>query len=314
MTSTVQRGALARWDRESDRLERTRVGAMIRWLYCGYQEVNAGDLAAALAYHSLIALVPTFLGLVSVAGFVLQRDDILQTAIFAAVWALPLEETRQTLEAILQARRNSGWFGLFSLLGFAWVGLGFVNAMARGMNRVYGVPNRQFFHQRLRSFVLMIVFSALFLVAAFAAALPSLFVQQDLGFYFETWQLATARGQAFSYLLGFAAALLMFVIIYRLLPNAGQKLVDVWPGTLVASALFVLLAQAFPLYIRFSTESNRYVIVFGAGTLLVLWFYFLAHVLLFGAYVNATHQRRRRRAARRKRAIAPVLVPGRTSR
>lgn len=307
LTARVHRGALGRWDREATRLERTPVGRLIRWMYCGYQEVNAGDLAAALAYHSLIALVPTFLGLVSIAGLVLQRDDVLEMAIFASVWALPIDDARSALEAILQARRNSGWFGLLSLLGFAWVGLGFVNAVGRGVNRVYGVPNRRFFHQRLRSFVLMVVFAVLFLVAAFAAALPSLFVARDLSFYFETWKLATGEGQVLSYLIGFAAAGLMFLIIYRLLPNAGQLLADVWPGTLVAATMFVVLAQAFPLYIRFFSQTNRYVIVFGAGTLLVLWFYFLAHVLLFGSYVNATHQRRRRRAAQRRRPAARSL-------
>ena len=309
LTARVQRGAVGRWDRESARFKHTPGGAFVRWLYCGYQEANAGDLAAALAYHSLIALIPTFLGLVSIAGLFLQRDDVLRTAIFAAVWAMPLDEARSTLEAILQARRNSGWFGALSLIGFAWVGLGFVTAMGRGINRVYGVPNRRFFHQRWRSFILMVVFAFLFLVAALAAALPSLFVARDLGIYFETWQLASSRVQIFSYLLGFLAAGLMFLVIYRLLPNAGQRLPDIWPGTVVAAALFVVLAQAFPLYIRFSSETNRYVIVFGAGTLLVLWFYFLAHVLLFGAYVNATHQRRRRRAAQHRHRFAPAVAP-----
>jgi membrane protein len=303
----VHRGALGRWDRESSRFERSPVGKLVRWMYCGYQEVNAGDLAAALAYHSLVALVPTFLGLVSIAGLVLQRDDVLEMAIYASIWALPLDDARSALEALLQARHNSGWFGIVSLLGFAWVGLGFVNAMARGINRVYGVPNRHFFHQRLQSFVLMIVFAVLFLVAAFAAALPSLFVARDLSFYFETWHLATGEGQILSYLIGFAAAGLMFLIIYRMLPNASQLMADVWPGTLVAATVFLVLAQAFPLYIRFFAQTNRYAVVFGAGTLLVLWFYFLAHVLLFGAYVNATHQRRRRRVAQRRRLAAHSL-------
>jgi membrane protein len=307
LPARVHRGALGRWDREASRFERSPVGKLLRWLYCGYQEVNAGDLAAALAYHSLVALVPTFLGLVSIAGLFLQRDDVLEMAIYASVWALPLDDARSTLEALLEARQNSGWFGIVSLLGFAWVGLGFVNAMARGINRVYGVPNRHFFHQRLRSFVLMVVFAVLFLVAAFAAALPSLFIARDLNFYFETWHLATGEGQVLSYLIGFAAAGLMFLIIYRMLPNAGQFMADVWPGTLVAATAFVALAQAFPLYIRLFAQTNRYAVVFGAGTLLVLWFYFLAHVLLFGAYVNATHQRRRRRAAQRRRLAGHSL-------
>jgi membrane protein len=265
-------------------------------LYRGYHEVNAGDLAAAIAYHALIALVPTFLLLASIAGFFLQRRDVLETAVFAAVWALPLAEAQHALEAILQARRNSGWLGVASLISFAWVGIGFVNGLSRGINRVYGVPGRRFLHERLRSFAIVLLFAVLFLIATVAAALPSLFVGQDLGVYFETWLLATRQGQISSYLISFVAAGLLFLVLYRLLPNAGQRLADVWPGTLVAATIFLVLVQAFPIYLRLATQTNRLVAAFGIGTLLVLWFYLLAHVLLFGAYVNATHQRHRRRA------------------
>jgi membrane protein len=296
LTHRVQRGALARWDREQARLlHRTAPGRFLRWLYCGYQEVNAGDLAAAIAYHALVALVPMFLGTVSIAGFFLERQEVMHTAIFAAVWALPFDEARQTLETLLAARQNKGWFGLLSLVGFALVAVGFVNGLARGMNRVYGVPNRHFLHQRLRSFVIVLIFAVLFVVAAFALTLPSLFVNQEVGIYFETWRLASTQGQLASYLLGITTAGLLFLVLYRLLPNAGQRLVDVWPGTLVAATLFGGLAQVFPLYIRFNPTSDRLALAFGIGTLVVLWFYILAHALLFGAYCNATYQRRRRR-------------------
>jgi YihY family inner membrane protein len=228
----------------------------------------------------------------------MQRQEVLQTAIFAVVWALPLDEARQTLEALLGARQNRGWLGLLSLVGFFLVAVGFVNGLTRGMNRVYGVPNRHFIHQRLRSFAIVVLFAVLFVVAAFALTLPSLFIKQDVGVYFETWRLASTEGQIVSYLIGVAAAGLLFLVLYRLLPNAGQHLADVWPGALVAAALFGALAQAFPLYIRFNPTTDRLTLAFGAGALVVLWFYVLAHALLFGTYVNATYQRRRQRRRR----------------
>ena len=70
------------------------------------------------------------------------------------------------------------------------------------------------------------------------------------------------------------------------------------PGTATAASLFVLMAQVYPLYFRLLGGANRYGAAFGLLTLFVAWFYVLAHVLLFGTYVNATHQRRRRRLAR----------------
>jgi uncharacterized BrkB/YihY/UPF0761 family membrane protein len=60
----------------------------------------------------------------------------------------------------------------------------------------------------------------------------------------------------------------------------------------VAGGLFVLLGQAFPLYLRLIGGVNRFGAAFGLLTLLVAWFAVLAHLLLFGCYVNVTYRRR----------------------
>jgi uncharacterized BrkB/YihY/UPF0761 family membrane protein len=61
----------------------------------------------------------------------------------------------------------------------------------------------------------------------------------------------------------------------------------------VAGGLFVALGQAFPLYLRLTGGVNRYGAAFGLLTLLLAWFAVLAHLLLFGCYVNVTYRRRR---------------------
>jgi uncharacterized BrkB/YihY/UPF0761 family membrane protein len=94
------------------------------------------------------------------------------------------------------------------------------------------------------------------------------------------------------------AATVLFGVVHRAIPNAGQRLGDVWPGTLVGAALFVVLSQAFPLSLRLFGQANRFGAVFGLIWLLVTWFSALTHALLFSTYVNATHLRRR--SARRE--------------
>ncbi len=263
------------------------------WPVRGFQETGAGHLAAIIAYNALVALVPTFLLLVSVAGLLLRRDAVLTTAVHAAYWALPGEAARDALEAALTARRQSGWFAAASLLGFAWVGTGFVGALNHCFNRVYGVPDCGFICSRRRGLLAVVGFAAFFSAAALAAALPTLFVGRDLGPYFGTWALAGGGGQALSYLLAFVVATALFVLLYRYVPTAGQRLGDVWPGALVAGALFVALGQAFPLYLRLAGGVNRYGAALGLVSLLVAWFAALAHVLLFGCYVNASYRRPR---------------------
>ncbi len=305
----------------SSRVRPSRVHAHVRqhgrryamavpaWMIRGYQHVNAADLAAAVAFNALVAFVPTVLLLISVGGLLLQRDQVLINVIYSVLWALPRDQVQPALETVLKARNNSGWFAILSLVGFAWIGTNFVSCLARSMNRIYGVRNCGFACEKRRGFFVIIAFSVLFILASIAAILPSLFVAKDLPYYFETWFLADGRVQILGYGVAILSAMALFAVLYRVVPNAGQHAADIWPGTLTAALLFVLLAQVFPIYLRMVGNYNQYGQAFGFVTLLVTWFYLLAHVVLFGTYVNATYQQNRQ--CRRASSAARIMTRSR---
>jgi membrane protein len=275
------------------------------WALNGYQDANAGDLAAAVAFNALVALVPTFLLCFAVAGLFFHLSDVLSTAIYSSLWGLPPGAASDALDAVLGARRNSGWLGAGSLILFAWVGTSFVSCLARSMNRIYGVPNCGYMCEKRRGFFVILSFALLFMMTLLSSTVPTLFVSQhNLPSYFADSALAKGSIQILGYAVALCAALLLFGLLYLVVPNANQRLADIWPGALTAASLFVMMAQVFPVYLRMIGGTNRYGAAFGLMSLLVAWFYALAHVILFGAYVNSTYQQHRRQAARRKRARA----------
>lgn len=107
--------------------------------------------------------------------------------------------------------------------------------------------------------------------------------------------------QLLAYGVAFLSTVMLFLVIYRIVPNARQRLPDVWPGTLVASLLFLVLTQAFPIYIDVVGGVNRYGQLLGLISLIVVALFLLAHTILFGAYINATWQRRRARLRQERR-------------
>lgn len=278
------------------------------WMVRGYQHANAGDLAAAVAFNALVALVPTMFLLIAIAGLFLKVNQVLVVTMYASFWGLPHGAAQGALETALTARNNSGWFGAISLIGFAWVGTGFVSCLARSMNRIYGVRNAGFVKEKQRGFFIIVVFALFFLLSLITSIAPSLFVNQtNLPYYFEQWALRALQYQVAGYAIALLSALVLFLVLYRTVPNAGQHLLDVWPGALLSAALFVLMAQAFPIYIRMLGGANRYGVVLGLVSLLVAWFLVLAHVMLFGTYVNATWQRHRRRHIRERRQAEQAI-------
>lgn len=283
---------------------------LVRWMHRGYSQANAGDLAAAVAYNALVAIIPTFLLTLSIAGVFFRNDGVFTSTVYASLWGLESGAARDALDTVVTARRSSSWLGAISLAAFAWTGAGFVGCLSRSMNRIYGVPGCGYMCEKRRGFFVIIAFAVLFMIALLASTVPTLFLRQDLPIYFQSWSLSSGWYQALGYAVAFVTTALLFGMLYRVVPNAGQGKGDIWPGTLTAASLFVGMAQVFPIYLRLLGGANRYGAAFGLLTLLVAWFYVLAHVLLFGTYVNYTYQRRRRETERRRqlRAAMPRLA------
>jgi membrane protein len=280
----------------------TMILRLPRWMYRGYNEANASDLAAAVAFNTLVALVPMFLLVVAMAGLFLKNDQVLSQATIVIDRLVPGGETAdEAFTTALTARNNSGWLGLISFFGFAWVGTGFVSCLARSMNRIYGARSSGYINEKQRGFLILFLFSLLFIVSLAATVVTTFFVNQELPDVFQPWVLATVEYQVIGYIVGFMAAFVLFFTLYRIIPNAGQRAGDVWPGTVTASVLFVILTQLFPIYIRTIGGGNTFGQVFGFVSLLVASLFMMAHVILFGAYTNATWQRRRRLRERQRR-------------
>jgi membrane protein len=281
--------------------------AVLRWMHRGYSHANAGDLAAAVAFNALVVLIPTLLLTFSVAGLFFRFDRVFQTTIYTSFWGLPSNSAGDAIETVLTARRSSSWLGVISLAGFAWTGTAFVGCLSRSMNRIYGVPGCGYMCEKRRGFFVILAFALLFMLALLASTVPTFFVRRELPRYFETWALAAGWYQVLGYVIAFVATAAMFLLLYRVVPNAGQEIGDVWPGTVTAASLFVIMAQVFPVYLRLLGGFNRYGAAFGLLSLLVAWFWVLAHLLLFGTYINATYQRHRRARQRRSARRAHVL-------
>jgi uncharacterized BrkB/YihY/UPF0761 family membrane protein len=92
---------------------------------------------------------------------------------------------------------------------------------------------------------------------------------------------------AIGWLVSLASAIMMFMILYRFVPNAPIRIWHVWKGSILAGVLFVALTQIFPLYLRFLGAGFAAYKALGVFLLLMTWFYFLGLILCAGALLNA---------------------------
>src|SRR5207249_5336061 len=80
----------------------------------------------------------------------------------------------------------------------------------------------------------------------------------------------------------FAVVATLFAMIFRFLPDAKIKWDDVWIGGMITSILFLIGKWALGLYLGSGAAGSAYGAASSLITLL-LWVYYSAQILLFGA-------------------------------
>lgn len=274
-------GAVQAARSEADRLRASGLGRFFeKW-----GRDSADDHAALIAFSTLFSIFPLLGALLTLLGFLL-RDPATLAQVSETISRQFPSEVGGMLDFLQQTRQISGLLGIVSFVGLLWSASAIFGSMARAFNRFYGVRDRGFFGQRLMAFIMIFVFLGLTIVSVVAASAATFLLGfsadrspiplPDLG------PLQSALGWGIS----LASALLLFLAVYRVVPNAPLSLGRVWRGALLAAVLFILLNQLFPLYLRFLGGGFAAYKTLGLFLLLMTWFYFLARILVLGCELN----------------------------
>ena len=93
--------------------------------------------------------------------------------------------------------------------------------------------------------------------------------------------------------IGFAGIVLFFSIVYFLAPNRTPRNWRwVTPGSVVGALMWLAISGLFSLYTSFSSSYNRTYGSLAGAIILLLWLYYSAIALLFGAELNAELEKR----------------------
>lgn len=261
-----------------DRLKRSGPGRFA----AKYGADRADDGAILIAWTALFSLFPLIIGLLAVLGLFL-RDPGRAHALGNAIQTQFPSEVAELLSFLQETRDISGWLGLISVAGLLWSGSAFFGAMAQVFNRFYGVGDRGFVWQKLMAFGMIFVYVVMILITVLASGVPTFLVGLSQQLPFQVPGFALGIG----WLVSVATAVVTFLVLYRVVPNASLQLRDVWRGAVLAGVLFVILNQVFPLYLQMFGGGFAAYKALGLFLLLMTWFYLLARIIVLGAELNA---------------------------
>lgn len=254
-------------------------------------------LAAALSFYMIFSLAPLLIIVIAIAGLVFGQDEV-RTQVAGQIQGLVGESGAQIVSRLLDsidkpaANMVAAGIGLLTLLLGA---SGAFGELQESLNTIWKVAPKSsagfaaILRSRFTSFLMILGLGFLLLVSlVISTAVAAL----------GDW-IATAISsspfipQALNLGLSFVVITALFAMMFKILPDAHVKWGDVWLGAAVTSLLFTVGKYLIGLYLARSSVASPYGAA-GSLILILLWVYYSAQILYFGAEFTHTYWSRKR--------------------
>jgi membrane protein len=253
----------------------------------GFSNDKGMKLSSALAYSTIFSLPPMLL-LVIISGGAIYGQDAVQGKIFTELKDIVGSNTALQIQDVikgLQSQKNSFLATIVGSIALVIGATGIFVEIQDSLNLIWGVRPKakkgfvKLLINRVLSFSMIIGLGFLLIVSLIVNALllaMSNYLLQLLP------ELPINVLSFVNTALIFFVISFLFSVIFKMLPDVRIKWKQVWPGAFVTSALFLLGKFLIGIYI----SNTNTVSLYGAASsiiVLLLWIYFSAAILYFGA-------------------------------
>ncbi len=251
----------------------------------GFNDDNVMRLSASLAYATLFSLIP-FISLMITVGVFFHMDlgNQLYTQLRPIVGADVVEQLRNIIENAAQT--DSSTLATIVSLGVTIFGATAIFAEIQdSLNTIWGIkaiPKKgwlKYIKNRLLSFSIIIVFAFILLITFSITNIIGNLSNRVMSDYPD---IAQSFVKVIGMILNIGVTAFIFVMIFKILPDAKIKTKDVIVGALATTFLFLVGQWAISFYIGIANVGS----VYGAAAfmaILVTWIYYSAIIIYIGA-------------------------------
>ena len=263
-----------------------RLAAIVKETVSQWIDERAPRMAAALAFYTTFSLAPLLIIAVAIAGLVFGRDAA-EGRIVGEIQGLVGVPGALTIQQLIDNASRPASGTLAAIVGAVTLlfgATGVVGELQDSLNTIWNVraaPMRGWLsivRARLTSFAMVLGIGFLLLVSLILSATLSAATALAGGWITSFEPVLHLMDVVVS----FAAVAILFGLLYKVVPDVRIAWRDVWVGAVTASALFAVGKLALGYYIVHTSVASTYGAA-GSLVVLLLWVYYSAQILLFGA-------------------------------
>jgi membrane protein len=254
------------------------------------------DMGAALAYYALFSLAPLAIIAVAVAGWLFGAEAAegelarrLHTTV-GPTFAKAIEE----LIGYVHRYGSSAWATVIGVVVILLGSLGLFSQLQQSLNAIWGVDATSgsgwwnALRKRLWQFVMVGVVALLLLVSLVATT-----VVQTIGTEAHVAELThgAVGWRILNWAISFVLIVILFAVLFKVLPDVEISWKDVWIGSLLTTVLFLIGNFVIGMYLTQTGTASAYGAA-GSIVIVLLWAYYSSQVLLFGAEFTQVYANR----------------------
>lgn len=256
-----------------------------------YQSAEIDLSAIAVAYYLLLTAFPLIVIAANIFPY-LNIDISVLLSFMEKNLPTNLYPSVSAITTDIFSKPSGSILGVATLTAF-WIMSKSLTSLQKAINKAYGVSqHRDFVIGRLigvlASLLILFLLTFVLIFSTFSkAALQIISTHYDLSDTVATVVLNLSQPVTV------LTIVFGLMLLYFILPNVKiRRFRYILPGTIFTSFVIVFLNNLFSNYILRTFERMVDIKTFGSVVIfvLMLWFIFLAHILILGAIFNATYQ------------------------
>lgn len=249
--------------------------------------------AAQVAYFLIMSFIPFVLFLTAIVQYTPLTYREVRQAIMSVV---PENLQGFVLNIVAEVFSKSAAVLPLSALVALWSSGKGMQALINGLNTIYHVKEtRNWLVNRIYSMFYMFLF-VLALIASLLLLVMGNRIHVLISGYVPFLGNMIGRILGAKTFLVFVMLFLVFLVLYRYLPNRRASLKSQVPGAFLTAVAWSVFSYLFSLYFTFFPDFS---IMYGSLSTLILvmvWLYFCMNLLLYGAEINAYFESQFRQA------------------
>lgn len=265
----------------------------IKKAFSNFMDDRGLKLSASLSYYTVFSLPSLLFMLVGLGGLIFG-EEAMQGKVLENISGFVSPSVAESIQNMLKnvsLDRTSIWATAFGGILLFITAAGIFAEIQDSINFVWSLKTKEkkafksLIMRRLLSFSMIIVLGIILIVSMLLSVLLDTFLGQLKNIFSEN---IVNLFYVLHYVVMLFIIVVMFTLLFKVLPDANLKIRDVLPGAIFTSILFFIGKFAIAYYLNNFGDVKVYGPA-GSIILMILWVYYTAIILYLGVEFTQVH-------------------------